>query len=75
MEDDELGLLVGLAFLRGDMGRFVFEVVDTITDQFRSPTWPDTELQLGRQMIGLGQALEQHASRRSRSSTSDGPNP
>ncbi|SMD14603.1 hypothetical protein [Kibdelosporangium aridum] len=61
MDDGELALVARLSFVRSDLEQFVFQVLGAMDKQFRVTTWPESEAELGHQLVTLGRALEWHA--------------
>ena len=71
MDDGELALVARLSFVRSDLEQFVFSVLGSIDKQFCVTAWPESEAELGRQLVTLGRALEWHAALRAASSAVD----
>ncbi|RSM82566.1 hypothetical protein DMH04_25580 [Kibdelosporangium aridum] len=64
MDDGELALVARLSFVRSDLEQFVFQVLGAMDAQLYVTAWPESEAELGHQLVALGRALEWHAAMR-----------
>jgi hypothetical protein len=64
MNDSDLALIARLSFVRSDLERFVFRVLSSVDRSFTTVVWPESEGDLGRQLVLLGRTLELHAETR-----------
>lgn len=75
MDDGELLLIAQLSFIRSDLERFLFGVLESLGSQAGAVMWPAGEAELGHQLVTLGQALQWHAALGALSSSVDDHSP